>query len=650
MSYTDDFTPTEPPKEQVAPEERPIDRLRPGSDLHLLVLTHLKDRLDYSEREMARHYARWQVNEKRVQAYIDLPDYEKVLKEISSSGKAPAPVSVVIPYSFATISSIVTYLLHTFVGRRPMFPVGTHKEETVEAARMMETVLQYNADRARMAKQFWQFLWDGQTYGVSALRCQWRNEYKKRTVWKQQGGGGFLNLEAPAQSVKTKEERLVFQGNEVLAIDPFLFFPDPRVPMNEVNKRGEFVFWRTFSGKHAVRLAESAGEIKWASQVSPQRASFSESAWGGDSNRSLRAGGNSNPGQGEKDTYQVDQGTIVIIPKDLGLGDSEVPEKWIFTILNKEQIVQAEPFDADHDMHPVVVSEPYTLGNGFGHMGMADLLAPMQDTMSWFVNSHVHNVRAAINNMFVVDPSKVELQDFRNPEPGGIIRLKQAAYGQDVKTAIQQLPVTDVTGGHVKDMQLFMRLGQELSAITDNLKGLQDSGGRKTATEVRTSMEAASSRLAALARFISAQAIVDLTEMMALNVQQYQEMEFYLQIVGQEGVQTPITIGPEMLVGDFHFPVHDGTLPIDKVAMLDVWKEILMAVQGDQELRMQYSLPKIFEWVAELGGARNIEAMRLQVQPMPDQMAAQQAQMGNLAPLGGPGQMSALAALGGAMG
>src|SRR5690606_17936625 len=67
--------------------------------------------------------------------------------------------------------------------------------------------------------------------------------------------------------------------------------------------------------------------------------------------------------------YQVDQGTVEIIPKDLGLGDSDVPEKWIFTILNKGQIVQAMKLDLPSGKHPVEVAEPNSVGYAFGQLG-----------------------------------------------------------------------------------------------------------------------------------------------------------------------------------------------------------------------------------------------------------------------------------------
>jgi hypothetical protein len=105
-----------------------------------------------------------------------------------------------------------------------------------------------------------------------------------------------------------------------------------------------------------------------------------------------------------------------------------------------------------------------------------------------------------------------------------------------------------------------------------------------------------------------------------------------MQVVGQEGAQKPLRVTPDQLVGDFYYPVHDGTLPIDRVAMLDIWKELMIGVLQDQELRQTYSIPKLFEHVAELGGARNIQTFRTQV--LPDGQVDRMAQAGNIAPAG----------------
>jgi len=624
--------------------ERAIDKLVPESAFHDEIKKRVLDRLQMSERKMAQFYSRWAANEKKLQAYIDLPKYEQQLKEMSRKGEPPQIVSVVIPYSYATIWTIVTYMVHTFCGNKPIFPVSTYRGESAKAAGYMETVLQYNADHTRMISALFQFFMDAEQYGVGVLRPLWMEEYGMRTTWSEESLTGLLMPGTARQKVRKREKKKVSEYNEVVNVDPFQFFPDPRVPMAQVAKRGEFVFWRSFEGKHFIDKKKADGLYFWTEAVGslPTGQNYGD----GSSARSLIASGDASPGDPRsrdhraEPFHQIDQGTIEIIPADWGLGEGLEPEKWLFTIINKKQIVQCESLDYDHGEHPCVVIEPGTFGYGFGQPGTLDFLGPIQDSLSWFMNSHIYNVRTALNNMWVVDPSMIEMQDLKNPAPGKTIRLKRSAYGQDVKMALQQLQVQDVTKGHMESMQAFMRIGDALSAVNDNLRGIQESGGRKTATEVRTSGEAGASRLAARARYISAQGITSLTSQMSLNCQQFMTMEFYLRLVGAEGALDPVQISPEMITGDFYYPVSDGTLPIDKMALVGVWKEIWMAVASNQMLAQQYDAMGIFEYLAQLAGAKNLSQFKLQAQP--DAAIDQGIQSGNLAPTGAGGPAASL--------
>jgi hypothetical protein len=595
------------------PYASPIDLLRPKSDLHAKVLHQLVTRLDVSERKMADFYPRWQVNEKALQGYINHDKWEKQLKHINDQGYAPVPISVTVPYIFACVHTMVTYLLHAFGGRKPIIQLDAYKKSWIENARNMERVLQYNADHTRLLRHLHRWFWDACTYGVGILRTNWNDEFAMRTEFEDVPQMQLFGTTVPRRSVRVRKKRLVYSGNDVCAIDPFMFFPDPRVPMHEVNTRGEFVFWRAFNGYHDVKKKEFAGVYKYVDSVSRTlpRANFE-----GESVRALRSDGESTPGLFVRDgrldqPFQEDQGTVEIIPKQWGLGDSEEPEKWLFTILNKQQIVQAEPLEMDHGQHPVAVIEPFTMGPSFGSMGSVDVLKPFQDLQSWMVNSHMKNVRVALNNMWIVDPSAVELGDLKVPGEGKIIRLKMAAFGRDIKSAIQQLPVVDVTGSHMRDLEIIVRMGHMFLGLNDNLMGLQESGGRKTATEVRTAGEAGASRLASLARIISAQGMTDLVMQMVINIQQRMQQGFMLELMGED--QKLQEIGPEMLTGDFHYPVHDGTLPLDRVALMEVWQQVALGIAQDPQLRQVFDLPKIVEYIAELGGARNISAFKLAI-------------------------------------
>lgn len=615
-----------------------IDRLRPNSALHSQVLTYLRDRIKTSERAMSQFYDRWRFNEKRLTAYITLPDYEKIMENMTKDGQPPKIVSLIIPYSFATQSTIVTYLIHTFAGRKPMFTVSSRQKAATQAAMNMEMVLQYNAEHTRLVKELHKFLNDTQSYGVGILKTCWKNQKAMRTVRTKAPSFQIFGRTIGGGISLSKEERLVYSGNEVQSVDPFLFFPDPRVPMTDVNRKGEYVFWREYSGKHELKKLEADGKFKWVDYISAMQKDKDIN-----SDRSLRAGGDSTPGQTDPATrgsmyVKVDQGSVEIIPAELGLGTSRKVEKWIFTIANDCQIIQAEKSDNDHGMHPVCVSEPLTLGYGFGNLGMADYLGPFQDGMSWLVNSHIYNVRASLNNMFVVDPMKIEMQDLNSPEAGKIIRLKPTAIGEDVRTAITQLAVHDVTSNHLSgDLGSFFAMGEKMSAVNENMMGVQSSAGRKTATEVRTSAESGISRLAAMSRIISVQALVDLAEQMTINIQQYMEPEFEISLMGQDP-NDHISIDGSQLVGDFHFPVHDGTLPVDKIALVDVWKELTLGVAANPMLAQRFDIVKMFKFAAELAGAKNIDSFEVQVQP--DEQVLNALAQGQNVPVAGQGESS----------
>ena len=626
------------PNVKVGQFQKPIDVLKPRSECHGRVLSYLLSRLDDSERAMSQFHGRWRINEMRNQAWLDLKDYEKTLKEANEGGRAPKAVDIVIPYSFATLSTISTYLLQVFAGRRPYLQVGTYGSN-VESAQKMEVMLQYQLDHNRIVKEWWKWFNDMGLYGMGALINRWTTKRAMRT---QEVMKPVLSMDTgnmAMEQFREQQEQMVYEGNEIFSVDPFMVYPDPRVPMAECAQRGEFVFWRNFDGKHILKRQEAAGRFKWVDSA-PKTSNSSNASGRLNSARTLLSGGDPHAGGGlswqyvsNEGNYQVDTCSIDIIPRELGLGYSEKVEKWIFTILNRGQIVQAEPQLDDHGEHPVIICEPFGMGYSFGSAGMADYIGSLQDSMSWFLNSHMENVRSSINNQFVVDPTVVEMQDVRRPGPGKTIRLKKNAINRDVRTAINQLPVQDVTRGHIDSMNTFFEIGQRVSAVSENLLGLQDSGGRKTATEVRTSFEAAASRLASLARIISSQGMVSLTNQMSLNTQQWMSQDFYVRVVGEDGLQYPLNISKDGLVGDFHFPVHDGTLPLDRVARLDIWKQIIEGVLQDPELRQTYSVPKLFEFVAELGGAKNIKSFR--VQPMGPEQMQQQAQAGNLAPIPG---------------
>jgi hypothetical protein len=219
------------------------------------------------------------------------------------------------------------------------------------------------------------------------------------------------------------------------------------------------------------------------------------------------------------------------------------------------------------------------------------------------------------------------------------------------------MAITDVTQQHLANIPLMVNFGERVGGVNDQVMGMLDTGGRKTATEVRTSTSFGINRLKTLAEFASISGVDPLSRMLVQNSQQYYDMDLEFKIAGDllqtsgplglQGNQMMsqalgqmggrpgfVRVTPDTIAGFYDFVPVDGTFPIDRFAQVNLWKELFQAILAVPMIGMQYDLGGIFQWVAQLAGLKNITQFKLQVTP--DQILAAQAQAGNAVPLSGP--------------
>jgi hypothetical protein len=584
--------------EQIS-DESVIDKLTPGSTLHAKTLQKLNAYFDFSANAMSQMHPRWNWQELRVQAYIKHPKYRDLIQAFeNNNGAPPEAVRIIVPYSYATLHAAATYIYSVLAGRRPVFPLLPSRGTVSDKARYMEQALQSNLEATKGYQCLWQLIWDALVYDVGAVRIGWAEEDGKRLEIRN--------------GQREMVDGLKFAGNKMIPIDPYHFFPDPRVPMHKVNSEGDFVFWISHQSEMKLKVRERAGQLKYVKEAcskAKEQGDLGEMGPIGTSQRRARVGNDGGLLRAAGDVVKfipIREGTIRLIPDDWGLNDSKDMELWKVSF-TKDQIIQMQPLGMAHDKHPVAVAEPTSFGHEFGGLSFADFIGPFQDMLSWIVNSRIENVRTVVNNQFIVDPNRVEMQDLRTPAPGKAIRLKQAAIGTDVREAIHQLAVTDVTAGHFQDMQMLRLLGDACSGINDNMRGIQTAGGRRSATEARMAMQAGASRLSQMASLVSSQAIGDICDQMIMNIQQFMPDELWVEMSGDEEMPSSTLLTPDMIAGSFNYQISDGSLPYDKMAMVESWKEILMAVMQDPELRQRKDVVRIFDHIAVLGGAKNIK-------------------------------------------
>lgn len=216
-----------------------------------------------------------------------------------------------------------------------------------------------------------------------------------------------------------------------------------------------------------------------------------------------------------------------------------------------------------------------------------------------------------------------------------MIRLKPDAYGTPINQSFQQLQVTDVTKTHMSDMKVLMEMMQRVTGVNDIIMGMMSASGRQTATEVRGASGGSANRLKSQAEYMSAQGFSPQSQRMLQTTQQHLDVERRYRIAGDllpGGVQD-MQVGPEQIAGFYDFVPVDGSLPIDKFAQANLWREIMAQMAQIEPIAQQYDIGKIFAYTAQLAGAKNVQRFKIQLQP--DDQIARDAAAGNIIPLGG---------------
>lgn len=629
--------------------------LNPKGSTHRRIIDGVRDRVQASKRAYDGKHTQWRKAEEAAMAYMPEKDVDAVRRVKREQG-APQYTTIYVPYTYGVLMSSHTYWTTVFMSRNPVLQFSGRHGEPEQAVQALEALMAYQVDVGKMLVPWYIWLFDVGKYGVGITGTYWDEEFSivSSIEEREEMFLGMLKT-GNVKKVKTSKRIRGYEGNKTYNVRPFDFLPDPRVTLANF-QQGEFCAVFRKIGWNTILKRKSQGYYINTDELRPNYNLHSDEGEQGSSKLDrpnshqdfLGQGGGGEGGskrtQGNAiiSAYEV---YIELIPQDWGLGQGNMPEKWVFSVTTDYRICfGAQPLGANHDKFPfnVIVLEPE--GYGIIPRGMPELLEPVQNTVNWLINSHFYNVRKILNGQYLVDPSRVALSDMLDPTPGGIIRLKAAGYGTNPAEAVHQLQAVDVTQGHLRDIQVMLEIGQRAVGVNDQLMGVLQGSGRKTATEVRSASTFGINRLKTNAEFFSAMGWSSASQMMVQNSQQYYDQEKKFRIVGdlaQEAGAAFMDVSPESISGFFDFVPVDGTLPVDRFAQANLWKELLGQMRQMPEIAMQYDMGRIFAFVAQLGGLKNINQFKVQMAS--PGMLAQQAQQGNVVPLGGAGANANLA-------
>lgn len=603
-----------------------------GSPLHMKLCGKLEDRIKFGLRVQTQFHDTWQKAEDAALAYLPESEMDALRRNDRERGN-PRYTTIQIPYSYALLMTAHTYWTSVFFARTPIHQFAGRHGEAEQKVQAMEALINYQCDVGQMMAPYYIWLYDVGKYGVGILGTYWCEE----TIQYGQLEEVVDPITGKSQKLQASVQIPGYKGNKIYNVAPFDFIHDGHFPIGRFQE-GEFCGVRKVMGWNEVvrrknqgyYIKENCDQLKKTS--TPPRNPSSALI------RPETAGTFSDDKQDHPSSVEVWEVYVDLIQDEWELGPSQYPEKWVFTISSDYHVILgAQPLGAAHGQFPFSVGESEVEGYGVYNRGIPEIVRPIQNTMDWLLNTHFYNVRAALNNQFIIDPSKIIIDEAEDGGPGFIYRLRPEAYGSDLRNFFHQVPVQDMTQAHVGDTNLMFSIGERVMGINDQMFGAT-SGGRKTATEVRTSTGFGVNRQKTQCEYMSASAFSPHAQMLVQQSQQWYDTPTMLKVVGDLAMQAGpnfMQVNPEDIAGFYDYVPVDGTLPVDRMAMANMWLSIMNQLRAYPNLLMQFDIARIFTHIAGLTGVRNINQFKIQTAQ--DGLLQMQAQQGNVVPLRPPG-------------
>ncbi len=579
-----------------------IVKLFQSVDFDRSIVQYAVNRMLASELSMSNNISSWTAAERQYNA--ELIQKPEDIDRKKNAKDSPIYVPLRIPYTYAAVQTYLTYLLALFTKRRPMFQLMGANPTHEETAKMMENVLHNNAINRGYVIQLHTWLRDALIYNRGIIWRDWYKQITKKVRITQQQ----LNGQPIGEPIKELVEQIDDEGNDIFTSSPFDTYFDPGVTMQKFQE-GEFVarvYYQTWT-----KVLESVQKgIYW--NVLDRIPLTSTTAWK-NRLRGVLPGTEQNTSQigNRHPTVEIIDMIVRLVPVDWQLGSSIFPEFWRLRIANGATVLRAEKLNIFE--FPCYVIEPEFDGRTLHTKGLIQMMEPLQEVLSWLINSHMDSVRRTINNKLIIDPSMVEWDDVVSNRP--YIRMSKRGYGRQPSQTMHQLQVHDVTQTHLRDIEIVTDLLTKISAATENFMGVVNQGGRKTATEVRTSNTLAGSRIEKVALVIGHQGYIPLTRGLVNGIQDNLSIGLYYRDFVQSDGTNQIQITPDQIKdGHFSYPPVDPTIPVDRQAIAQTWGQLIGIVGQSPALAQTYDVGKMINEWAELGGIKNLDTFRVQAQ------------------------------------
>ena len=323
--------------------------LDPKSEFHEFLRTRIWQRARESRLQISKRFDTWNEVDRTLTAYIPTDDKEKKIKNKDTR----KPVSIVFPYTYSILESLLTYMTLAFF-QDPMFQYEGVEDSDTIGAMLMEMVVRLDCIKTKVPLNIHTSIRDSLAYGIGVAIPGWEVKHGKVPVRSKVVTESALGSQEE-NSVEFVDSK-IFEGNKLTNIDPYMWLPDPSVSSNNIQD-GEYVGWIDRQNNYMNMLSEEANpesgvfNVKYLEKVRNRRSSLALDQ----SDREKKIGGPNDYRRRLTDsTNPVDNINMYInlIPKEWKLTDGEYPEKWIFRLSADDVITECYRADHNHGLYP----------------------------------------------------------------------------------------------------------------------------------------------------------------------------------------------------------------------------------------------------------------------------------------------------------
>jgi hypothetical protein len=208
--------------------------------------------------------------------------------------------------------------------------------------------------------------------------------------------------------------------------------------------------------------------------------------------------------------------------------------------------------------------------------------------------------------------------------------------------------INDVTKSNIQDSTFIVQWMDRISGADQSMQGAQRNGGpeRLTSTEFQGTQQGALGRMDRMSKIVGLQGIQDIGMFFGSHNKQMMENEAYIKLSGdwqdvliaEYGASIDrgrIIVNPADLDINYNVTIRDASSAGGNYN--DNWVQLYQILSGNPALANNFDMVRIFEHIARNMGAKDVNDFvkrggNIQPSVMPDAMAQQQLQAGNLQP------------------